>query len=440
MKRSTLILVMVAALVGGFVYFREYRHPPAKPKAEVNKPAFGFAGADVRALILTRVGASVTIERQGGQWEITAPVETRADQGAVGDLVDELVTAQISRTLTAGPDRLRAFGLEQPALTLEIRLENGKQHSVRLGNVDFSGQAVYAQLDGSNDVVLLPAELRSRADKPLEALRDRSVLGFSTWDVDAFELKDPSGDFRLVKQGNDWKMQKPQPLTADAAAVSALLSQVSAGRIAKVASETASYLGRYGLDAPALSFEIQLAQGGRRALLLGKKSGDEYYARDTSRAMVFLVSASLYQKLDATLFDLRDKKIFHEASDRFSRIAIRNRNGRIVLAVERNGAWRVREPATLANKAADGWRILDPLTQATATEILDSPPASVTARLARPEVEIELTDKKGKTIRIALSGPVGSSAYLRVDKGPAVVRVGKQTLDSLNFKPSDIVH
>jgi Domain of unknown function (DUF4340) len=440
MKRSTLILVMVAALVGGFVYFHEYRRPPAKPKAETNQPAFGFEGADVAALTLTRAGSSLAVERQGGQWEITAPVRTRADQGAVGDLVDELVTAQISRTLPAAPDRLRAFGLEEPAVTLEVRLRTGKQHSVRLGNVDFSGQAVYAQLDRSRDVVLLPAELRSRADKPLDAFRDRSVLGFSTWDVEAFELKDPSGDFRLVKQGNDWKMKKPRPLVADAAAVSSLLSQASAGRIGKVASETASHLGRYGLDAPTLSLEIQLAQGGRRALLLGKKSGDEYYARDTSRAMVFLVPASLYQKLDATLFDLRDKKILHETSDQFSRLAIRNRHGRIVLAAERNGAWKVSQPAALANKTADGWRILDPLRQATAKEILDTPPASVTARLVRPEVEVELTDKKGKTVRIALSPPVGSSAYLRVGEGPAVDRVGKQTLDLLNFKPSDIVH
>jgi Domain of unknown function (DUF4340) len=440
MKRSTLILVVLAALVGGFVYFREYRHPPARPKAETNKPAFDFEEGDVAALTITLSGSSVSLERQGGQWEITAPVRTRADQGAVGDIVDELVAAQISRTLAASPDRLRSFGLDRPAITVDIRLKNAKQHSVRLGNVDFSGQAVYAQLGGANDVVLLPAELRSRADQPLDQLRDRSVLGFSTWDVDAFELKDPSGDFLLAKQGNNWRIEKPRPLAADASAVSSLLSQVSAARMTMVASEAANEPGRYGLNSPALSFEVHLARGGRRALLLGKKSGDEYYARDTSRSMVFVVPASLYEKLAITLFDLRDKKILHQTPDQFSQIEVRNRNGRMVLAAEPNGAWKVAEPAALADKAADGWRILDPLTQASVKEILDAPPASVTALLARPAVEVELTDKKGKTVRIALSRPAGSSVYLRVGAGPAVDRVGKQTFDSLNFKLPDIVH
>jgi Domain of unknown function (DUF4340) len=440
MKRSTLILVAVAAAVGAFVYFREYRRPPANEKPVAAKTAFHFAEADVAGLTIARAGSSVAAERQGGQWQITAPVRTRAEQGAIGDIVDDLVDAPISRTLPAGQGRLHAFGLDQPAVTLEIRLKNGQQHRVRLGNLDFSGQEVYAQMDGANDAVLLPAELRARADKSLDQLRDRSVLGFSTWEVNGFELKDPSGDFELAKQASGWKIEKPQALAADASAVESLLGQVSGARLTSVASETANDLGRYGLEHPALSFEIRLAPGGARALLLGKKSGEEYYARDTARSMIFLVPASLYKNLDLTLFDLRDKKVLPESFDQFSRIEIRNRNGRMALATDLNGGWRVQEPPALKNKVADGWRILDPLTNAAAEDILDSPPASLAALFARPAVEIELTDKSGKKEKIALSPPSGESAYLRVGKGPALYRVGKKTLESLEFKPSDIVH
>jgi len=289
-------------------------------------------------------------------------------------------------------------------------------------------------------VVLLPAELRTRADKPLDELRDRSVLGFSTWDVDGFELKNPSGDFRLAKQGSDWKIDQPRTPSADASAVASLLNEVSAARMTKVASEAGSDLGRYGLEPPAISFSIHLVKGGQRALLLGKKAGDEYYARDSSRGMIFQVPASLYKALDLTLFALREKKILSESSEDFSRIAMRNSNGRVVLAAEENGAWVVREPAALAGKTADGWRILDPLTQARAKEILDSPPASLTALLARPAVEIELTDKQGKTERIVISRPVGASVYIRVGQGPAMARVDKKTFDALGFKAFAIVH
>jgi hypothetical protein len=440
MKRSTLILVLLAAALGAFVYFREYRRPRAQAKPAATKTAFQFAAADVAGLTVTRAGTSVTIDRQGGQWQITAPVQTRADQGAVGDIVDDLVAATIGRTLPASPDRLRAFGLEPSAVTLGIRLKAGGQHQVALGNLDFSGANVYAQVDGAKEVWLLPADLRSRADKSLDELRDRSVLGFSTWDVNGFELKGPSGDFELAKHGSRWKIEKPRALDADDSAVAALLSKVSAARMTKVVSETASEPGRYGLEHPALSFEIRLAQGGARTLSLGKKSGDQYYARDSSRSTIFLVPASLYESLHLTLFDLRDKKILRETSDQFSRIEIRNRNGRMALATDPAGGWRVQQPAALKNKVADAWRILDPLANASVKEILDFPPAALAARLARPAVEIELTDKSGKVQKIALSAASGGSVYLRVNKSSALYRVGKQMLDSLDFKPSGIVH
>src|SRR5579884_1779907 len=100
MKKSTLVVVLLAAALVGFVYWHEFRRPPVAG-GETHPQVFQFQPDDVTAVVVARQGQTVTIERQGSLWQVTSPVHTRADQNAVSSLLDGVTLARATRTLEA---------------------------------------------------------------------------------------------------------------------------------------------------------------------------------------------------------------------------------------------------------------------------------------------------------------------------------------------------
>jgi hypothetical protein len=444
MKKGTLILVAMAIAFAASVYYYEFRRKPASATGEdVSKPAFAFSADEVTGIGLIRGGQSIAAEKRDGQWVLTQPVETRADQDAVGAIANAAAIARISRTLPAAPDRLAAYGLAKPAVTVELKLKSGAQHRLELGAKDFSGLSVYGKVDSAKDVALLPESLLESADKSLDELRDRSVLSFSVWDATGFDLRNRSGEIAASKKGTDWQIEKPRATAADSSAVTGLLSDLSSAKMTAVESDTAKDLAKYSLARPAISFAVRLDKGVERTLEIGAKTGEksseQYYARDSSRDLVFRVDSALVQKLGETFADLREKAVIHFDDTELRRVRVRNRNQTLVAERDTDGKWKVQSPADRKGKEVESSRFLDPLLNARATKILDAPPAAVAAKLAEPAIEIELTDKAGKATKISISALVGEIAYVRTSAGATVYEVGKQTFEDLNFKLADIV-
>ncbi len=439
MRKSTLLLVVFALGLGGFVYYYEFKRTPPKTAEDESKPAFSFHAEDVKSLEFVRSGQTISIEKRGGKWLITQPVETRADPSVIEGIATELARAHISRTLPASPDRLTAYGLTNPEVTLDLRLQNGAKHQVKLGSKDYTGASVYGIVDENKDVALLPAALFSDIDKPLDELRDRSVLDVASGDMAAFTLKGPSGEIAAVRQDSGWKLDKPRAAAADTSRIDSLLAQVTSAKMTGIESEDAADLSKYGLENPSLSFEARTKTGELRKLIFGKKAGSDYFARDTSRPMVFRTSESLYKNLDVKFFDLRDKSLVQFEPSDLTSIEVRNGN-QIIVAVQKNASeWVLEQPGDNKGKAVQSWKLLDPLLEARAEEIYDQPPPSIASRLSKPAVEVTLTFQSGKSTKISVSSESGGFVYARTSDSASVYKLSKKAFDDLNFKVSHLL-
>ncbi len=443
MRKSTLIVVVIAAALVGFVYWHEFARAPVE-KSEANPAVFHFQPEEVASLTLARPSGTIVLERKGTGWQIVQPIETRADKAAVNSLLDDVTLARASRTLTASAGELKNFGLAPPAVTMDFRLQNGQERQLKVGSADYSGNSAYAQAGGSKSVVLVPDSVLQDGSKTLADLRDNSVLGISGDQVESFDLESPSGNIEAKRSGSvaadTWAIDKPRQAAGDSTAIATLLGDVTNGKIAKVVSEDAAGLSRYGLEHPTLAFDVHLKSGTERALDLGRKEGDQYYARDSSRNMVFLVPASLEKQLDKSLFDLRDKQVLHGLPEDFTRVDYTAGSLQFSCGVDKSGQWTMFEPATDKGKKVANWKIFNPLSSATANQILDSPPPALLAEVARPAIQIVLTRKAGGKETFRFAKPAGKSVYLWVSDGSGLYRVGKDTYDSLVFKsPADIL-
>src|ERR1700685_419993 len=165
MKKSTLIILVAAVALGAAVYYYDWKRTPKDDAAEESKPAFHFTVPDVNGLDLTHAGQKFLLEKQNDAWQMTQPIATSADGPTVEGIVTEVAGANVSRTITPSGD-LSPYGLKQPALTARVRLKDGTRHSLQFGDKDFSGSSVYAIVDDSKQVSLIPSGIMETANTP----------------------------------------------------------------------------------------------------------------------------------------------------------------------------------------------------------------------------------------------------------------------------------
>jgi Domain of unknown function (DUF4340) len=444
-KKTTLFLLLGAVILGAAVYYFDWRRSQKeseKPPADATKLAFSIQPQDVMSLVIKHpanpADPTLQFEKRDEVWRITQPLEARADQASLDGIIDGLSSARVAQTEPGAPDRLKVYGLEPPAVSLEFQLRSGAKHTVALGKKDFTGISVYAIVDDAKDVALLPESLLISSAKSLPDLRDRGVLHIAGDKVVSFDLKNSSGQLSAKKEKDQWEFTKPAGTRGDAGNVSALLTSLGSARWTNVASESPDNLAKYGLASPALTFAAVDDKGKSATLIVGKKEGDQYFARDTSAPMIFLINEDLYKKLAENYNDLRDKKLAHFDPAAIDHVEIHNANGTIICARKSEFEWTIEEPADLKGKPADISKLFMPLEQASAGQIFDQPAPEIRAILAKPEFEVTLTDKSGKKVTVQVSKESNGFVYARTSESPAVYKLDKQILSDLNFKPGDM--
>jgi hypothetical protein len=440
-------VLLCAFILGGVVYYLNKKSAATTSIDAAAKPAFSIDSSTVTSLALAHPASPnqppMQIVKQNGAWQIVQPTATAADSASIQTILDGLATARVAQTESAAPDRLKAYGLEPPQLSLDFQLQNGSKHSLVMGNADFSGDSIYAIVDGAKSVSLLPKTLYTSADKSFDDLRDHAVLHIEAAQVASFDLKNSSGEFAAAKEGKvtpAWKFTKPADALADGDAINALLGAIENGKTTAIASEKPDDLAKYGLASPAITFTATQDNAEKSTLLIGKKAGNDYFARDPARPQIFRIDADLEKKLAETYGDLRDKKVAHFDQQQIVRIELHDASGDAVL-VHKEGAedeWTFDTPADLKGKAATGWKIMSPVDSLKADEVLDHPPANIAAALANPAVQVILTDKAGKALKVQISKASGDFAYARTSDGAAIYKLKKQALDDLNLKAADL--
>jgi len=448
MKKSTLIVVVIAAALGAFVYFYDSKLAAGPPSDEASwKPAFTITVGDVSGFTIANKSnpAPIVFAKQGSNWNITQPIAASADQSSVSGIVSDLASDKIERSFSP-TDSLSKYGLDPAAVTISFEAK-GAKHTLKLGDKDFSSSLVYAQVNASKQIGMIPISLLDETSKPLLQLRDRDVLQLNGADISGVALKNPSGDLALTKDASGWKITKPKPSDADQSAADSLISSLDSAKFSAVVSEnspgTAKDLAPYGLAHPDVSLDLTAKGGKQFQLLIGKGTAkdtkDNYYARDASRPMIFQVDSGLYDSLNKKFFDLRDKSILHFDAANISLVEIKNSSGTIQCSQGKNDEWTMVQPVADKGKSIQSWKVLDPLQNARATAIYDSPSPAILAHLAKPEIVVTLTDKSGKVTTVSISAEVKDSVYARTSAGPAIYQLSTQILKDLGFKPSDLL-
>jgi hypothetical protein len=306
-----------------------------------------------------------------------------------------------------------------------------------------------------------------KREKPPEPLAGDSTPAFTFKDDDvtAFTITragDNPETLAFERRGKNWWMTQPVDSAVDSSAVDSVVFRSSSARIDKTLTPAAEQLAQFGLKEPKVTLQLKLKNGAHN-VRFGEKdfTGSNVYAILDDRKDVAVVSAELLDTVTKPALDYRDRKIASVNEDDIVRIRVKNRHQSMLAEKNSAGSWIVREPAAQQGRELIASRVLLTLENGLAVDIIDQPTAAQRARLAHPEVEIELTGKDGRSSKYMLAPeenpaakkpakktgkkeepPVESGserALFGSSAGARLFKIPKSGLETLNFKIADIV-
>lgn len=166
--RLTGILVLVLAVLGGVVWFTEFRDKGSATPATADKQRPDILKFDDQAaqrLEVTRADQKVSAERtESGDWTLQ-PSGEPGDRLRISSVLLRLAALQANRKIADAPTDLAQYGLDKPSLTVAVTLKDGTAYSLLMGGKAPSDSSTYVQAGGDPAVYLIPNTLVSDVDR-----------------------------------------------------------------------------------------------------------------------------------------------------------------------------------------------------------------------------------------------------------------------------------
>jgi hypothetical protein len=210
LNRTPLILLAIAGLLGGFVYFYEIQGAPQREEAQQKaKQLFSFKEEEVQKLTLKTAQETFSFRKevtpaspsdaQSGNsptpsptvsattpatspttsptaspttsptaspttsstaspaaspaaspkmtWRMTMPHQNPANEASIAYLLSLMATAKSEKTLKEATSKQTEFGFDQPLAIVEVTLKNQQTQRLVLGKPDFNRAFLYAQVN-----------------------------------------------------------------------------------------------------------------------------------------------------------------------------------------------------------------------------------------------------------------------------------------------------
>jgi hypothetical protein len=425
-SRTTLLLVILVAVVGGLVLLDRFKGTPTDEAKQKARHILDFNAGDVTKLELSRTNQTIVLEKSGENWDIKSPLAVRADAGAVNSILAELEFAERDRTLNekelAGVN-LVDFGLTPPRARVTIHDKKGAR-TLLIGTETPTKDALYAQLEGRKPIFITRKSVADRLNLPLDNLRSRAAVEFNQPAVTRLEIRTTDRIVELAKSpeaiGSEprWNITRPLAARADERKVGELLSDLGALQIQAFISEDPKDVHTYQLDEHEREVTVWMGETGKTLLLGHPTTNDasKVYAKLKSADSIFTVSTSATQKFAVQINDLRDAHVLNFMPVNVHTVDI-TREGEHISITRSGEAWQVTEPITVAADEGTMNGLLDQLHELRATQFVADVATDLDKfGLASPVATVNLLGTGTNSLAQLLLGAVDSSNSVRFAK------------------------
>jgi hypothetical protein len=426
------IAAFVLAVLTWFLYWSE-RHkpadetsklsadtPPAILKVDQNSIAkLELKKKDADPVVLTKSGS--------GDWQITAPKSFRADQSAVTGIVSTVSSLNSERVVEDKASNLQNFGLEQPALEVDLTAKD-KTQKLLLGADTPAGGAVYAMLSGDPRLFTVSSYTKTSLDKSLNDLRDKRLLPVDADKVSQIDVLRKNSDIEFGRNKDNWQIVKPKPMRADSVQVGDLVRDLTNAKMDLSSADAKQEASEFSHAAPVATAKITDESGTQQ--LQVRKVKDTYYAKSSAVEGAYKVDSGLGKTLEKNLDDFRDKKLFDFGYNAPNKIELHNADKSYFLIDGTAGF----DDWWSNGKKMDGANV-----ESVISDLRDLSASSFpTSGFSNPAIEITVISDDGKRTEKVQIAKSGDHYIAERENDPALYELSSSSVDGLLKAAQDL--
>lgn len=324
------VLLVVAGAIGGVALWTGKDEAKKAEAREKGEKLFDFDKAHVRVLRLSKGGHLVVqLEKGDKGWQLTQPVQAPGDDAMIDPLLTSLSNLKEKKSLEGEKD-LKPFGLDEPALDISVKLDDGKEQGVQLGGENPFDNTLYAKRQGDSTVRVIEAFYKTSLDKSAFDLREKRVTRLPDGaEVKRVEVTSVASPYTLEKDGAAWKVGgKP----ADNSTADVVANALKNLRATAVAAETSTRLSEFGLDKPAAVAKVTAGAETRTVKIGQPKGAAKAYAMRDDSPVVYEVAQQIVADVDKQPFDLENKQLFHVDREALRKAIFESPAGKVEIA------------------------------------------------------------------------------------------------------------
>ncbi|MBE9171297.1 DUF4340 domain-containing protein [Pleurocapsales cyanobacterium LEGE 06147] len=186
LKRNTWLLLVLATILGGWVYFYEIRGEAKRTQIQAEqRQIFNFPEEAIAKIIINQPDRTLEFVRTGDSnrpWQMKQPEDVPASDATVSFLVDLLVRGERDRSFTVPVSQLKEYGLDNPQTKITVELDNNQTHQIVLGRSNINDKSLYAQTDLSQnnnnqetEILLVPKNWYYAVERDLEEWKEKEL-------------------------------------------------------------------------------------------------------------------------------------------------------------------------------------------------------------------------------------------------------------------------
>jgi len=201
MKLSKIsVYLLILAALAAWLYFVEIKQKDKKQADEDKASKIVNIEKDQIVQIDLKSGDGVNIElKKPDEWVITAPLNTRADQAAVGSLLLSATDARSEKIVLEKDVKWEEYGLEKPVFSVALTTKDGKTE-ILFGESNPSKTSYYVRIGGDPRLFLVSDTLKNSLNKPFFDLRDKTVITIAPEDVDRIQITQKDEETELKRE------------------------------------------------------------------------------------------------------------------------------------------------------------------------------------------------------------------------------------------------
>ncbi|MGD0589322.1 MAG: DUF4340 domain-containing protein [Bacteroidota bacterium] len=208
MKKNTygLIGVFVVLLIFAFLVLQK----PGEQSASSASRGFltSIDSVSVDKIEIKTPTLSLVLEKRGTEWYIAQPINYKANETNVGQIIHQIKNLEVKSTVSSKPEKHSVFQVDQTGTEVKVYEKGIEKTSFVLGKMAASYTESYARKLNSNDVFLVEGAYSYMFSRSIKEWRDKTI--FTTPKESIKEVQYQYGDttFSMVFKDSIWLIGK----------------------------------------------------------------------------------------------------------------------------------------------------------------------------------------------------------------------------------------